>query len=110
MRSINSCDVLIKNFRPGVMDRLGLGYENLKHIHPRLIYCASCGWGQDGTYKERSGQDMLAQAVAGVLTLNGMADDPPIPFGMGIADLTAALRIAIGVLMALYNREKTGLG
>jgi crotonobetainyl-CoA:carnitine CoA-transferase CaiB-like acyl-CoA transferase len=109
-RIIESCDVLIENFRPGVMDRLGLGYESLSSLHPRLIYCASCGWGQEGPYKDRPGQDLLAQSIAGVLMLNGTANDPPLPVGIGIADLTAALHITIAVLLALYERERSGKG
>jgi crotonobetainyl-CoA:carnitine CoA-transferase CaiB-like acyl-CoA transferase len=110
LRIIESSDVLIENFRPGVMDRLGLGYEALSKMYPRLIYCASCGWGQDGPYLKRPGQDLLAQAVAGVLMLQGLSDDPPSPVGMGVADLTASLHIVIGVLAALYERNRTGLG
>lgn len=110
LRIIKSCDILIENFRPGVMDRLGLGYEELAKVHPRLIYCASSGWGQDGPYKERPGQDLLAQSIAGVLMLNGSAIDPPLPVGIGLADLTAALHITIGVLMALYERQRSGKG
>jgi crotonobetainyl-CoA:carnitine CoA-transferase CaiB-like acyl-CoA transferase len=110
LRVIKSSDVLIENFRPGVMDRLGLGFESLAKLYPRLIYCASSGWGQDGPYTTRPGQDLLAQAVAGILMLNGTADDPPIPVGMGVADLTASLHITIGVLIALYERQRTGMG
>jgi crotonobetainyl-CoA:carnitine CoA-transferase CaiB-like acyl-CoA transferase len=110
LRIIESSDVVIENFRPGVMDRLGLGYATLSKMYPRLIYCASCGWGQDGPYLKRPGQDLLAQAVAGVLMLQGLADDPPSPVGMGVADLTASLHIVIGVLAALYERNRTGLG
>ena len=110
LRIIRSCDVLLENFRPGVMDRLGLGYESLAKIHPKLIYCASCGWGQDGPYLTRPGQDLLAQAVAGVLNLQGKADDPPSPVGMGVADLTASFHIVGAILAALYERNRTGLG
>ena len=109
-RTIKSSDVLIENFRPGVMDRLGLGYEALSAKQPELIYCASSGWGQDGPYKERPGQDLLAQSIAGVLMLNGTADDPPVPVGIGLADLTAGLHIVIAVLMALYERSRSGKG
>ncbi len=110
LRIIKSSDVLIENFRPGVMDRLGLGYETIAKDNPGLIYCASCGWGQDGPYAGRPGQDLLAQSVAGVLMLQGLAHDPPSPVGMGVADLTASLHIVIGVLAALYERNRTGLG
>jgi crotonobetainyl-CoA:carnitine CoA-transferase CaiB-like acyl-CoA transferase len=110
LRIIRSCDVLLENFRPGVMDRLGLGYQYLAEIHPKLIYCASCGWGQDGPYVARPGQDLLAQAVAGVLNLQGKGDDPPSPVGMGVADLTASFHIVGAILSALYERNRTGLG
>ena len=102
LRIIKSSDVLIENFRPGVMDRLGLGYETLSAIQPGLIYCASCGWGQDGPYLERPGQDLLAQSIAGVLMLNGTASDPPVPVGIGLADLTAGLHITIAVLIGSF--------
>lgn len=110
LRIIRSCDVLLENFRPGVMDRLGLDYKSLCEIHPGLIYCASCGWGQDGPYVTRPGQDLLAQAVAGVLNLQGKTDDPPSPVGMGVADLTASFHIVSAILAALYERNRTGLG
>jgi crotonobetainyl-CoA:carnitine CoA-transferase CaiB-like acyl-CoA transferase len=110
LRIIRSCDVLLENFRPGVMDRLGLGYKFLSEVHPKLIYCASCGWGQDGPYVARPGQDLLAQAVAGALNLQGKADDPPSPVGMGVADLTASFHIVSAILAALYERNRTGLG
>jgi crotonobetainyl-CoA:carnitine CoA-transferase CaiB-like acyl-CoA transferase len=110
LRVIRSCDVLLENFRPGVMDRLGLGYKTLSEVHPQLIYCASCGWGQDGPYVARPGQDLLAQAVAGVLNLQGKEDDPPSPVGMGVADLTASFHIVGAILAALYERNRTGLG
>ena len=109
-RIIKSSDVLIENFRPGVMDRLGLGYEALSAKQPELIYCASSGWGQDGPYEARPGQDLLAQSIAGVLMLNGTAEDPPVPVGIGLADLTAGLHIVIAVLMALYERSRSGKG
>lgn len=110
LRMIKSCDVLVENFRPGVMDRLGLGYEALQKIHPRLIYCASCGWGQDGPYVTRPGQDLLAQSVAGVLNLNGKAGDPPSPVGIGISDLTASFHIVSAILAAVYERGTSGKG
>lgn len=110
LRLIQSCDVLLENFRPGVMDRLGLGYEALQKVHPRLIYCASCGWGQDGPYLKRPGQDLLAQSVAGILNLNGKAGDPPSPVGIGVADLTASYHIVGAILAAVYERSHSGRG
>ena len=110
LKIIQSCDVLLENFRPGVMARLGLGYQFLETIHPKLIYCASSGWGQDGPYETRPGQDLLAQAVAGILTLNGKDGDPPSPVGIGIADLTASYHIVSAILAALYQRNRTEIG
>ncbi len=110
LKIIKSTDVLVENFRPGVMDRLGLGYEGLVSEHPRLIYCSSCGWGQSGPYVQRPGQDLLTQAVAGLLTLNGKTEDPPSPMGVGIADLTASYHIVGAILAALYERNSSGLG
>jgi crotonobetainyl-CoA:carnitine CoA-transferase CaiB-like acyl-CoA transferase len=110
LKIIQSSDVVLENFRPGVMDRLGLGYEYLSSVHPKLIYCASCGWGQDGPYVTRPGQDLLAQAMAGVLYLQGKSGDPPSPVGMGIADLTASFHIVSAILAAVYHRDRTGEG
>jgi crotonobetainyl-CoA:carnitine CoA-transferase CaiB-like acyl-CoA transferase len=110
LRLVDRADVVVENFRPGVMERLGLGYETLAARNPRLIYCASSGWGQTGPYVKRPGQDLLVQAVAGVGYLNGDADGPPIGVGVGIADFTAGFHIVYGVLAALYGRERTGRG
>jgi crotonobetainyl-CoA:carnitine CoA-transferase CaiB-like acyl-CoA transferase len=110
LRLVDAADVVIENFRPGVMDRLGLGYEALAARNPRLIYCASSGWGQTGPYVTRPGQDLLVQALAGVGYLNGNADGPPQGVAVGIADFTAGFHIVYGVLAALYARERTGRG
>ena len=110
LRLIDRADIVIENFRPGVMDRLGLGYETLAARNPRIIFCASSGWGQTGPYVTRPGQDLLVQAVAGVGYLNGNADDPPQGVAVGIADFTAGFHIVYGVLAALYARNQTGRG
>jgi crotonobetainyl-CoA:carnitine CoA-transferase CaiB-like acyl-CoA transferase len=110
LRLVDRADVVIENFRPGVMERLGLGYETLAERNPRIIYCASSGWGQSGPYVTRPGQDLLVQAVAGVGYLNGNVDDPPRGVGVGIADFTAGFHIVYGVLAALYARQQTGRG
>jgi crotonobetainyl-CoA:carnitine CoA-transferase CaiB-like acyl-CoA transferase len=110
LRLIGASDVVVENFRPGVMERLGLGYETLAAQFPRVIYCASSGWGQTGPYVTRPGQDLLVQAVAGVGYMNGNADDPPMASAVGIADFTAGFHIVYGVLAALYGRERTGKG
>jgi crotonobetainyl-CoA:carnitine CoA-transferase CaiB-like acyl-CoA transferase len=110
LRLVDHADVVIENFRPGVMERLGLGYETLAERNPRIIYCASSGWGQTGPYVSRPGQDLLVQAVAGVGYLNGNVDEPPQGVGVGIADFTAGFHIVYGVLAALYARDRTGQG
>ncbi len=103
-------DVVIENFRPGVMERLGIGYETLAAVNPRLIFCSSSGFGQTGPYVERPGQDLLVQAMTGLPYLNGRDEDTPVAVGLGIADIAAALHIVYGVLAALYSRERTGRG
>jgi crotonobetainyl-CoA:carnitine CoA-transferase CaiB-like acyl-CoA transferase len=110
LRLVDHADVVIENFRPGVMERLGLGYETLAERNPRIIFCASSGWGQTGPYVSRPGQDLLVQAVAGVGYLNGNVDEPPQGVGVGIADFTAGFHIVYGVLAALYARDRTGQG
>lgn len=110
LRLIDRADIVIENFRPGVMERLGLGYETLAERNPRIIYCASSGWGQTGPYVSRPGQDLLVQAVAGVGYLNGNADEPPQGVAVGIGDFTAGFHIVYGVLAALYARDRTGRG
>jgi crotonobetainyl-CoA:carnitine CoA-transferase CaiB-like acyl-CoA transferase len=110
LRIIAGADVVVENFRPGVMDRLGLGYEVLRQRDPRLVYCASSGFGQSGPYRERPGQDLLIQALSGTMWLNGRRDDPPIAVGFGVADAVTGLQIVQGVLAALFERERSGLG
>ncbi|CAN5318453.1 CoA transferase [soil metagenome] len=107
---IAKADIVVENFRPGVMDRLGLGYEGLSKTNPRLILCSSSGYGQSGPYVTRPGQDLLVQALTGLPLLNGRRDDPPVPVGLGIADLVSGLHIVYGVLAALVQRSTTGLG
>ncbi|MDO6432207.1 CoA transferase [Flavitalea sp. BT771] len=107
---ISRSDIVIENFRPGVMDRLGIGYEALKAGHPGLIYCASSGYGKDGPYKTRPGQDLLAQSLAGGAYLNGRDGDPPVVTAVGQADLLTSLFIVQSVLAALYHRQHTGAG
>jgi crotonobetainyl-CoA:carnitine CoA-transferase CaiB-like acyl-CoA transferase len=109
-RIIKKADVVVENFRPGVMDRLGLGYETLKESNPRLIYCASCGFGQTGPYVKRPGQDLLIQAMTGMTVLTGNADALPSATIAGIADLSTSQLIVWGICAALFSRERTGQG
>ncbi|MDP2173112.1 MAG: CaiB/BaiF CoA-transferase family protein [Candidatus Cloacimonadaceae bacterium] len=104
------CDVLVENFRPGTMERLGLGYETLKTINPRLIYAASSGFGHSGPYSEKPAYDILAQAMGGIMSITGWQGMAPTRVGMSLGDITASLFTAIGINAALFQREKTGLG
>lgn len=107
---IAGADIVVENFRPGVMERLGLGYDELSKLNPRVILCSSSGYGQSGPYVSRPGQDLLVQALTGLPFLNGRRDDPPVPVGIGIADLVSGLHIVYGVLAALIQRASTGRG
>lgn len=103
-------DVLVENFRPGVMERLGLGYEQLRDRFPRLIYVSASGYGGTGPYRDRPGQDLLLQALSGFASLTGSAGDLPMPAGAAIVDQHAAAIIAMATLAALRLRDQTGIG
>jgi crotonobetainyl-CoA:carnitine CoA-transferase CaiB-like acyl-CoA transferase len=109
-RLARDADVLLESFRPGVLDRLGVGYERLREENPGLVYCAITGYGQDGPARDRPGHDMNYLALNGILSLTGEADGPPVQAGAQIADLSGALMAAIGILVALRERERSGLG
>jgi crotonobetainyl-CoA:carnitine CoA-transferase CaiB-like acyl-CoA transferase len=111
LRLVKEYDVVIESFRPGVMDRLGVGYERLRDENPRVIYCAITGYGQDGPYRDRSGHDMNYLGLIGLLGLTGEQGGPPIQSAGQIADLGGgALMGAFGVLAALHERERSGEG
>jgi crotonobetainyl-CoA:carnitine CoA-transferase CaiB-like acyl-CoA transferase len=107
---IDEADVVIENFRPGTMDRLGLGWEALRARNPRLIYGAISGFGQTGPYARRGGFDLVAQAMSGLMAMNGPKDGPPHRLPIAISDVTAGMFLAIGILMALEARHRTGEG
>lgn len=107
---VKLCDVLVENYRPGTMEKLGLDYETLQEINPRLIYAASTGFGHSGPDSHKPAYDILAQARGGVMSITGQDDCPPIRVGMSLGDITASLFTAIGINAALYQREKMGLG
>jgi len=107
---IKSADVLIESFRPGAMNRLGLGYEDAREINPRLIYCSLSGYGSDGPYKNRPGQDVLIQAMSGLAAATGGANQPPTPAGASLVDQHAAVLGTMGILAALFKRERTSEG
>ena len=103
-------DVVVENFRPGVLDRLGFGYERLSQLNPRLIYCSASGYGSHGPYVEQPGQDLLIQAMSGLAAHGGRATDPPTPAGTAVCDAMAAMMVACGILAALHARTRTGRG
>lgn len=108
---VKSYDVVIEQFRPGVMDRLGIGYETLKKINPKLIYCAITGYGQTGPYKDRAGHDINYLSISGVSSHCGRADSGPPPMGIQIADVAGGSHHAVmGVLAAVIERQQTGEG
>ena len=107
---LDEADLLVENYRPGVMERLGLGYETLKKRNPGLIYVSCSGYGSSGPYRDEPGQDLLAQALSGLAFATGKADDPPIPAGTSIVDQHAAVLLALGALVALAARTRTGEG
>ena len=109
-RLIAKADVLIQNFRPGVVERLGLDYEAARAINPRLVYCSISGYGEEGPWVARPGQDLLAQSRSGVTWLNGDEGQGPVPFGLAIGDMLAGAAAAQGILAALVRRGVTGRG
>jgi crotonobetainyl-CoA:carnitine CoA-transferase CaiB-like acyl-CoA transferase len=111
LKLIETYDTILESFRPGVMDRLGIGYEELKERNPRVILCSLSGYGQDGPYRERSGHDINYVSLGGVLDLIGAKDDPPVIPGVQMADLGAGgMMSAIAILAAIVHREKRGEG
>jgi len=107
---VKQVDVLVENFRPGTMEKLGLGYEVLKEINPRLIYASSTGYGQTGPYSQRPAYDAVVQAMGGLMSITGQKDGTPTRVGTSIGDITAGMFCAIGILAALHEREVSGLG
>jgi crotonobetainyl-CoA:carnitine CoA-transferase CaiB-like acyl-CoA transferase len=107
-----SCDVVVENFRPGVLARLGLGYEDFKRVRPDVVYCSGSGWGQDtaAARANRPGQDMLIQAASGLASNTGRADEPPILAATSIVDASTSLALSAGILAALVARERQGIG
>jgi len=106
----NQSDVLVENFRPGVMDRLGLGYGALRETNPRIIYAACSGFGQKGPYAHRPAYDVVVQGMGGALSITGEAGGPPVRVGFSIGDIGGGIFTALGVLAALHERESSGQG
>ncbi len=109
-RLVAETDVLVENFKSGTMDRLGLGYEELKQINPALIYCSISGFGSTGPYRDRGGFDLIVQGMSGLMSMTGEADGPPVKVGTPISDMGGAAFGTIGILAALIERAKSGKG
>lgn len=107
---LETADVLVENFRPGAMDRLGYPWEDLHRRYPRLIYAGVSGFGRTGPYTKRPAYDMVVQAMGGIMSLTGYPDAPPTRVGTSVGDITAGLFAAVGINAALYDRERTGEG
>ncbi len=103
-------DVMIQNFRPGVIERIGLNYEAVAALNPRLVYGEISGYGDSGPWRDKPGQDLLAQSLSGLPYLNGDAAQPPVPFGLALADMMAGAHLVQGILATLLRRSITGLG
>lgn len=107
---VKGSDILVENFRPGTMEKLGLDYESLKKHHPSLLYAACSGFGQTGPYAMRGAYDMIIQGMGGIISITGEPDRPPVRVGTSIGDITSALFTTIGILSALRHRDQTGEG
>ena len=110
MRLVEGADVMIENMRPPVKERLGFGFEAVHQRNPRLVYGSISGFGQDGPYGDRGGVDQIAQGMGGLMSVTGLPGTEPTRVGIPVSDLAAGLYLAIGVLVALHDRERTGTG
>lgn len=109
-RLVESADVLVENYRPGVKFRLGIDYETLRRINPRLVYASISGFGQTGPYQDRPGFDQVAQGMGGLMSITGAPGQGPMRVGIALADLTSGIFAAMGILVALLEREQSGEG
>lgn len=104
------CDVFVENWRPGVVDRMGIGYDSLSKVNPGIIYCSISAFGQNGPHCQKTGVDPIIQAMSGIMGITGEANGRPVPVGCPIADTSSALTAAYGIAVALFARERTGVG
>ena len=109
-RMVERADIIVENFRPDVKRRLGIDYETLSRVNPRLIYASISGFGQDGPYSDRPGVDQIAQGMSGLMSVTGEPGRGPMRVGTALADLSAGVFAAMGILVALYERERSGRG
>jgi len=109
-RLLADADVVTENYRKGTLEKLGLGYEVLEKLNPRLVYCAISGYGRTGPYADKGGFDLIAQGFAGLMSITGEPGGPPVKSGTSIADINAGIFAALGIVSALYARQHTGRG
>lgn len=109
-RLVTRADVLVENFRPGIMDRLGFAHSAVREINPGLVYCAISGFGQDGPYRERTAYDLILQGMGGLMGITGEEGGPPVKIGVAVTDIAAGMFAAFGILAALRVRDRTGQG
>ena len=109
-RMLQRADVVVENFRPGVMDRLGLGYSRLSELKPSIVYCTISGFGGSGPYRNRGGFDLVAQGMSGLMSITGHPDSPPAKVGVPITDISAGILAANGILCAYIYAKNTGQG
>lgn len=107
---LKTADVVVENFRPGVMDRLGLGYSDLAALRPSVVYCSISGFGATGPYRNRGGFDLVAQGMSGLMSITGFPDSPPAKVGVPITDISAGTQAAFGIMCAYVHALKTGQG
>jgi crotonobetainyl-CoA:carnitine CoA-transferase CaiB-like acyl-CoA transferase len=107
---LDNMDILVENFRPGTMERLGLGYEAVRARNPRLVYCSISGYGQDGPSREEAAMDLIVECSSGFMSITGTESGEQVRAGYAVADINAGLFATIGILMAIHHRERTGVG
>lgn len=110
LRMVERCDVVLENFRPGTLDKLGIDYETARKRNPGIIYCSISGFGQDGPYRDRPALDLIVQAESGMISATGEAGGSGVRAGVSIADLTAGMNAAFGIMVALRAKDATGVG
>jgi formyl-CoA transferase/CoA:oxalate CoA-transferase len=109
-RLLKDCDVVVENFRPGTVKDLGISYDDLREINPKIVYCSISGFGQTGPYRDYSAYDLILQGMGGLMTMTGEEGRPPVRIGVAICDIGAGMFAAYGIVLALLTRDKTGRG
>jgi len=110
LKLASRADVVLENYRPGTADRIGIGYDTVRKLNPRAIYASVSGFGQSGPWKDKPAYDIIVQGLSGMMSITGHPGMPPVRVGMSLGDIAAGLFAAIGIIAALYEREKSGVG